>query len=107
MVVSEDHPWRKFKIIKREIKPYVCYSPDGIKIYPDSKIMDGPGRMIFEHRMIAEKVLGRKLVLNKEAVHHINGMNWDNNKSNLLICENWYHTMLHTRIRRIKKYGHL
>ena len=49
-----------------------------------------------EHRLIAEKVLNRKLKRN-EIVHHIDYNKSNNKNSNLLICDRKYHNLIHAR----------
>lgn len=53
----------------------------------------------YEHVLIGERVLGRRLAPG-EVVHHINCIRHDNRPENLLVCTRDYHQQLHARMRR-------
>lgn len=62
-------------------------------------------KKLFEHRLIAVKVLGRTLPKGVE-VHHINEDKGDNRNENLVICQDHaYHSLLHVRTRAYRETG--
>lgn len=66
--------------------------------HPDS---DSRG-YIYEHRLIAEQTIGRRLA-NGEVVHHQNGIKIDNRPENLRVMESQAaHMRLHSEHRRTK-----
>ena len=57
------------------------------------------GKRVPEHKIIAEKALGKSLP-EGAMVHHFDGNRQNNHYSNLVICPNSaYHHLLHTRAR--------
>lgn len=72
-----------------------CRGDDGIHL------SIAPGKYVLEHRLMAEKSLGRPLKTT-EHVHHINCDKYDNRSENLLICSNSYHATLHSKMRALK-----
>lgn len=55
------------------------------------------GRRTYEHIVIAEKAVGRKL-WHGVVVHHVNEIKSDNRNENLVVCQNEsYHRLLHRR----------
>lgn len=57
------------------------------------------GRRTYEHIVVAERVLGRRLP-SGAVVHHVNLDTHDNRPCNLVICPNEaYHRLLHKRLR--------
>lgn len=60
-------------------------------------LVEACGKLVYEHRLLAERALGRPLP-EKAIVHHT-GERWDNHGfCKLVLCPNQaYHVLLHTR----------
>ena len=83
------------------------HNSDGyIKILLPSHKRASSSGQVFEHIVVAEKILGKSLPP-KAVIHHINENCQDNRPGNLVICQNRaYHLFLHQRIRAYKACGH-
>jgi len=73
----------------------ISIAPKGAgTIYQGYRRFNLAGRRIHEHRLILERVLGRRLN-RSEIVHHINGDRLDNRLENLKLMSPSQHTQLH------------
>lgn len=57
--------------------------------------------LLYEHRLVIEKHLGRYLSTN-EVVHHIDGNKSNNSLENLQLMTNEEHSRFHNKLRRKK-----
>jgi hypothetical protein len=65
-----------------------------------------PGGRLLQHRLVAERVLGRPLPPDA-VVHHVDGDRANNAPSNLVVCPSEkYHQLLHIRARALEACGH-
>src|SRR3990167_1099166 len=65
-----------------------------IVLYNKTHPFRGKNNIVFGHRIVVEKFIGRYL-RRDEIVHHINEVKTDNRLSNLFICSRGYHAFLH------------
>jgi hypothetical protein len=64
------------------------------------------GKRVFEHRLVMEAHLGRKLQ-DGEIIHHINGDRLDNRVENLQIMTRSEHIKLHRKIEKERRNNQL
>lgn len=67
------------------------------------KVIYQNGKPQYEHHLVAEKILGRKLDLDgddPEQVHHLNFSEVNNDANNILILRKSQHTKLHNWIKK-------
>lgn len=82
--------------------------PDGSGAITKSghiSLSQGRGKFKYQHVVIAEKVLGKKLPKGAQ-VHHVDCVPSNNENKNLVICQDQtYHRLLHRRTRALEECG--
>lgn len=69
------------------------------------RVLSVGGAEVYEHRLLAEKALGRQL-RGAECVHHADENGQNNGRGNLVICpDDDYHKLLHYRTRALEECG--
>lgn len=68
-------------------------------------VMGGSGSRVYEHRLVAEKKLGRR-IKPEEVVHHINGIKHDNRPENLFVTTASEHRKHEVRALNCPECGH-
>lgn len=69
------------------------------------RVLKVNGSEVYEHRVIAESVLGR-LLSKDECVHHVDENGLNNEHINLVICpSNSYHKLIHYRTKAMNECG--
>ena len=94
---SDNNNWKGGRFISKE--GYVL-----VRVPGHSRT--GPNDYVFEHILVAEKILGKPLPPGA-VIHHIDENRANNNPPNLIICEGRaYHALLHKRMAALKACGH-
>lgn len=76
-----------------------------VTLYDTAPGYVGPTQYEYEHRLVVEKILGKRLPA-RAVVHHVDEDRRNNYPDNLVVCENdSYHRLLHMRSRAYKACG--
>jgi ribosomal protein L37E len=86
-------PNKKTRVMSQGYR--LIYKPE----HPDSMKNKNWLGYIYEHRIVAEKFMGRRLREN-EVVHHLDGNCSNNRTENLIVLEQGQHTKLHKWLER-------
>jgi hypothetical protein len=91
--------------MNKRIYSRVRQSTGYIQIFTQGHPVADKRGYVYEHRLVAEKAIGRYLS-RKNRVHHVNGVRHENQNTNLVICEDdAYHHLLHFRQQAFRATG--